>query len=87
MWDVVAREIFGILGSVLIFTSMCFDTSSRLGEVWLRALNLLGSIVYVLYGVMLSAYSSIVMNVILAIVNLFYLIKLLRSKNEEKERD
>ena len=69
----------GTLGSVAILISMCFKTTTIRGEKWMRILNLMGSIIYVFYGMCLkNGISVIVLNFILTLVNLYYLQKCLK---------
>lgn len=80
MWYI---EIIGIVATVFIVISMSVNTSSWKGDVFMRAGNIIGSLVFVVYGALLPAISTGVLNGILVIVNFYYLIKLLRMKNKE----
>lgn len=72
-------EIVGFLASIVVIISITFNPQSRKGNIWLRSLNLLGSIAFIIYGILLPAYATIFMNCIAGIINLIYLIKILRS--------
>lgn len=80
MSELAFRELFGTLGSLTIFLSMCFNTETTKGKILLRVFNLIGSLFYVIYGQLLSAYSSIIMNSILVFVNGYYIIKIIKNK-------
>lgn len=69
--------LIGLLASVIVLVSMCFDTSTRKGNLLLRSCNLIGSILSVIYGVMLGAngFGMLILNVPLVFVNLYYLFK------------
>lgn len=86
MNDVILNEIVGISGSILIAISMVFKTETDRGVMLLRIFNLLGSIVFVVYGFMLPAYSTIVLNFICVILNIVGLVKIIKKiKNNKRE--
>ena len=69
--------IVGVIASVIVLVSMCFNTLTVKGERWMRVLNLVGSILSVIYGVMLGAqgFGMLLLNVPLVVVNIYYLVK------------
>lgn len=69
--------LLGLLASLIILVSMCFNTRTKRGERLMRSLNLLGSIMSVVYGIILgpAGFGMILLNGTLVFVNLFYLIK------------
>lgn len=75
--------LIGIVASVIVLVSMCFNTQTKKGNIWMRVLNFIGSIVSVVYGVMLgpSGIGVILINGILVFVNIYYLINT-RNDNE-----
>ena len=78
--------IIGLVASIVVLISMCFNTKTTTGELLMRSLNLVGSIISVIYGVMLGplGVGMILLNGTLIFVNLYYLVKSLkhiRSKN------
>ena len=86
MNGVILNEIVGISGSILIAISMVFKTETDRGVMLLRIFNLLGSIVFVVYGFMLPAYSTIVLNFICVILNIVGLVKIIKKiKNNKRE--
>ena len=89
MWWI---EAIGICATVFILISMCVDTNSWRGGVWLRIINIIGSVVFVVYGALLPAISTAVLNGLLVFVNSYHLIKLLKNKpktnnTEEKQTE
>lgn len=78
MWLI---EGIGIVATIFIVISMSIDTRSWKGDVIMRAINIVGSAVFVVYGSLLPAISTAVLNGILVIVNTYHLIKLIKSKN------
>ena len=64
-------ELFGILGTVLILIGFLSDSEKRI-----RIFDMAGSALFVLYGVLIGAYSNILLNGILVIVHIFKLRKI-----------
>ena len=69
--------LLGLLASLIVLVSMCFNTRTKRGERLMRSLNFLGSIMSVVYGIVLgpAGFGMILLNGTLVFVNLFYLIK------------
>lgn len=86
MNEVLMNEIVGISGSVLIAISMVFKTTTDKGVMYLRIFNLLGSIVFVVYGFMLPAYSTIVLNCICVVLNIVGLVKIIQKIRKERHK-
>ena len=76
-------EIIGIVATLFILISMCFKTLSFWGSFWLRLLNIVGSIFFVAYGILIPALSTAILNGALILVNGFYLIKLIVDRKKE----
>ena len=76
-------EAVGILAGVLILVGMCFKTSTFKSTFVLRILNIIGPAIFVVYGALLPAISTAVLNASLVVVNTVYLILLV--KNHKKE--
>ena len=72
-------EVFGIVSSIIILVSMCFNPQNRLGNILLRTINLIGSICFIIYGLLLPAYATIFMNSCALIINSIYLVKSLKT--------
>ena len=69
--------LLGLLASLIVLVSMCFNTRTKRGERLMRSLNFLGSILSVVYGIVLgpAGFGMILLNGTLVFVNLFYLLK------------
>lgn len=70
-------EITGMVATTLVFISFLF-----IDVKWIRMLNLVGSIFFVIYGFGIGAFWTGFMNAGLVLVNLYHLIKLQRGKND-----
>ena len=77
-------EIVGVIASILILISMCFNSSSYKGSLLMRIFNLIGSIILTVYGSLIQAFSVVFLNGILVLVNIYYLINLI-VKNYKKK--
>ena len=69
--------LIGLLASLIVLVSMCFNTRTQKGEFLMRVLNFIGSIISVIYGVILGpvGFGVIILNGPLVFVNLYYLLK------------
>lgn len=64
-------ELFGILGTVLILIGFLSDSEKKI-----RIFDMAGSALFVLYGILIGAYSNILLNGILILVHIFKLRKM-----------
>lgn len=79
MNSVLINEIVGISGSVLVVISMMFKTTTDKGVLLLRIFNLLGSIIFIAYGVLLNAYSTIVLNSLCVVLNIIGIVSIVKK--------
>lgn len=68
-----------MVATTLVFISFLFTDVK-----WIRMLNLVGSIFFVIYGFGIGAFWTGFMNAGLVFVNLYHLIKLQRGKNDQR---
>ena len=68
-------EIFGYIGTALIILSMTMKSMEKL-----RIFNIAGSIISIIYSVIVVAWPTVVLNVCLATINIYHLIKAYRVK-------
>ena len=79
-------ELFGIVGSLGVLISMFCNTDSIKGSLWLRHLNNIGSVFYIVYGILLGAWSTIALNVFVIFVNSYHIIKLHKQKRATQDK-
>ena len=80
--DVLKNEWLGLLASAFILVS--FLTNNQIKT---RLINMVGCIIFVVYGFLLPAYSTAFMNGALFIVHIVYLTKdYLKAKKEKSEQ-
>ncbi len=72
-------EIIGILAGVVVLSSFL-----QKGEIKIRLLNLVGAVLFVIYGLLISSLSVWLINFLLVLVNIFFIFKRRGDKNELK---
>ena len=70
-------EIFGYIGSTLVVVSLLMAS-----VVKLRIINTIGSIISGTYALIIGSFPLALMNISLIIINLYYLYKLLKTKQQ-----
>ena len=83
--SVLGIEIIGFVSTLFILFSMMFKTTTIIGDIRMRVLNLIGSAIFIVYGCLLPAISTIILNAVLVVVNSYHLIGLLKSYKSEKQ--
>ena len=69
-------EMIGYLGSVLVGISLMMPSLVRL-----RAINSIGCLVFVLYGILIHAYPVAILNGFIFGINVFHLVRMFRQKD------
>ncbi|MEG2935868.1 MAG: YgjV family protein [Clostridium sp.] len=81
MFGIPLIEWVGYLASVLIAASMFMKDIIKL-----RFINLIGSLCFVIYGVVIKAYPVALTNIVIVSVNLYYLYKITNEKNKNNSK-
>jgi hypothetical protein len=68
-------ELIGYLGSALVLVSFLMVSVYKL-----RIVNSIGSVVCVIYGLIIHAYPTVVMNLCLVAINVYYLVKMINTQ-------
>lgn len=76
MFNSTLIEWIGYLASILITISMFMKEIFKL-----RFINLMGCILFVIYGLIIGAYPVAIANAIIVFINLYYLYKSFREMN------
>ena len=66
--------------------SLIFLSTSIKGNLIMRSLNIIGSILFVIYGFLIPAYSTAIVNMLTIILNTYNIIKLLRINKTNSGR-
>lgn len=76
-----AYEAVGLVATVLLVISLCFNTKTFKGTFCMRVLNLLCSGVWLVYGVLLGLLATFVSNILCVLINLYYLILAVKNRD------
>lgn len=68
-------EIIGYVGSALVLVSLLMSSVIKL-----RIINTIGSLIFCIYAIAIQSYPTAVMNGALVIINIYFLIKISKSK-------
>lgn len=67
-------EIIGIIASILLSVSMIIKSTSIRNNIIMRILNTIGSLFFLVYGIVLPAYSTAIFNSIVILINIYHII-------------
>lgn len=70
-------EGLGYLASVLVALSLMMKSILRL-----RVINLIGAVCFTVYGVLIAAYPVATVNFIIALINIYFLFQMTRSREQ-----
>ena len=76
-----AYEAVGLVATVLLVISLCFNTKTFKGTLCMRVLNLLCSGVWIVYGVLLGLLATFVSNILCVLINLYYLLLAVQNRD------
>lgn len=80
--EILQNEWLGIIASVIVLIS--FLTSNQIKT---RIINMVGCVVFVVYGFLLPAYSTAFMNLAMLVVHIVFLTKhFLKRRKENSEK-
>ena len=58
---------------------MFYKSNSRKGNLCMRVWNLLGSILFIVYGLLISSFSTTFLNVIVVIVHIYHIVAIIKE--------
>lgn len=73
-------EIVGFVATVLLIISMAYNCKDKKHTIIMRLINGVSALLFVIYSISLSAYSTIFSNLIILVIDIIYIIKLLINK-------
>ncbi len=76
-----ALELTGYFASILILTSLLMSSAVKL-----RIINAVGAAVFTVYGILIHSYPTAFLNGVSVIVDIYYIVKLLRSDSHFSAR-
>ena len=68
-------ELVGITASALIVLSLVFKTTTFKGTLIMRIINLIGSVVFMTYGILIWSLSIIIANAATTLLDAYYIWK------------
>lgn len=74
--DTVVFEIIGYVSSILIAISLMMSSILRL-----RIINLIGAVLFTIYGLGIRAYPVAAVNFLIVLIDLYYLIEMFRARD------
>jgi hypothetical protein len=63
-------EIIGLLGTLFVLLSFLMKDLKKV-----RIINIIGAVLFVVYGVLINAYSTWILNGVLIIIHIIFLVK------------
>lgn len=78
LFGISILELFGYAGSFVVLISLTMSSIVRL-----RWINLLGATMFTIYATMINAYPAIFMNLGIMIIDIYYLLKLYKTKRQK----
>lgn len=72
-------EIIGLIASATVLVSISVKSSTIKSNIIMRVINTIGSGGFIWYGFALNAYSTAIMNIGAIIINLYYILKLIKE--------
>lgn len=79
----MSNEILGIVSTMLLVISMAISTKNNTKTLIMRIINGVSSLGFIIYSFNLSAYSTIVSNLIILILDIYYILKIIYSIRKE----
>ena len=74
-------EIFGIIAGCILLISFAMPK-----QIYIRSVGVVGCAFFVVYGVLLTAWSLWIINSIMILIHLFYIVKIIRE-NRKKTKE
>ena len=78
-------EVIGIIATVLLVISMMVNTKNPKMVIIMRAINAVSCVGFVVYGLLLSAYSTATSNGFIFFVDVWYLYKNIKMYKKGEE--
>lgn len=68
-------EVIGMIATISLIISMMFNAKNPKTVIMMRAINAVACVAFVIYGLLLSAYSTAISNGFIFFVDMWYLYK------------
>ena len=84
--QMLLTELIGLIGSVGVMISMFFNTDTAKGTLLLRHINNIGSVFFIWYGIRLQAVSTILLNAVVIVINVYHIWKIHKQQRATKDK-
>lgn len=74
-------EIIGIIATILLVVSMAYNCKNRKTTLIMRSLNAISALLFIMYSIVLCAYSTILSNLIILLIDIYYIVKTYKNKD------
>lgn len=74
-------EIIGILATIILVVSMAYNCNNRKTTLIMRSLNGISALLFIIYSIVLCAYSTILSNLIILLIDIYYIVKTYKNKD------
>lgn len=78
-------EVIGMIATISLIISMMVNTKNPKTVIMMRALNAIACVAFVVYGLLLSAYSTAISNGFIFFVDMWYLYKNIKMYKKGEE--
>lgn len=78
-------EVIGMIATISLIISMMVNTKNPKTVIMMRALNAVACVAFVVYGLLLSAYSTAISNGFIFFVDMWYLYKNIKMYKKGEE--
>lgn len=72
------NEVLGIFATLLLLFSMACSCKDKRSTLIMRSVNALAAVLFIIYSVVLNAYSNIVSNTAILFIDIYYIYKCLK---------
>lgn len=80
-------EILGIVATILLIISMSFSCKNDKSTIIMRSINALSNILFMIYSVILGAYSVMISNAFILGIDVAYIEKAIKNIRREKRQN
>ena len=71
----MSNEILGIASTILLVISMAISTKDNIKTLIMRIINAISCLGFIMYSINLLAYSTVLSNSIILILDIYYIVK------------
>ena len=73
------NELLGMVATAILLFSMVCSCRNRRSFLVMRITNAVAAVLFIIYSIMLNAYSSIVSNIVILVIDIYHIYWCLKS--------